>query len=431
MPSKRDPSELAALRDGGLTWKAIGDRYGVSKATVQKEVKRWQQRQGLPDPERVTMTDGPTGRTVESPKSGRVKTLDDLLAASETDLERWKVDRHVVNKWEVGARTPDGEIAVQDLWQVKAWLSARTDLIEARAIVDGLLADIATAAPKRTAIRRAKLTEPHMLEFGLYDHHIGMLAWHEECGSDYDSDIADRLAQYAVEIVLQRCKSYDIERVLLPIGHDWLHTDAEIDGKGGVTTKGTAQDVDTRPQKMFRRAVRVARGMVDTFRDVAPVDVVIVPGNHDRTRAFAVGEVLGAVYESDPEVTVTNTPGPRDYVEYGVSMIGLGHGDDIAEKELPLTMAQEAPEMWGRTRWREFHRGHTHGTRVLRFAPARDVGGVIVRTISSMVAEESWHTGKGYRHQRAAEAFIWHRDLALMGTIVVGVPSEFYGQVDA
>lgn len=57
-----------------------------------------------------------------SSKSSRIKTLDDLIRESQIDLKIWKIDRYVVNKWEVGSNV-DGVIVTEPLFQVKAWLS--------------------------------------------------------------------------------------------------------------------------------------------------------------------------------------------------------------------------------------------------------------------------------------------------------------------
>jgi predicted phosphodiesterase len=54
-----------------------------------------------------------------------IKTLEDLLAAAEVNLEEWKVDRHVINKWPTTAKTSTGELIQKANWQVKAWLSRR------------------------------------------------------------------------------------------------------------------------------------------------------------------------------------------------------------------------------------------------------------------------------------------------------------------
>ena len=83
-----------------------------------------------------------TGRNtaiVESCPEGAVKTLEQLLEEGNVDLDVWRVDRWVLNKWPVGAkaerkrlRWANGRIeegyvesdglTVAQLWQVKAWL---------------------------------------------------------------------------------------------------------------------------------------------------------------------------------------------------------------------------------------------------------------------------------------------------------------------
>lgn len=68
----------------------------------------------------------------------RIKTLEQLLGACEVDLDTWKVDHYLINKWEVGAKaeykdltwtggTLDGTLqaeglTIAPLFQVKAWL---------------------------------------------------------------------------------------------------------------------------------------------------------------------------------------------------------------------------------------------------------------------------------------------------------------------
>ncbi len=62
-------------------------------------------------------------------RSKRIKSLEDLISECDIDLDVWIVERHKINKWEVGAKMPDGdggvEIVTTPLFQVTAWLVAR------------------------------------------------------------------------------------------------------------------------------------------------------------------------------------------------------------------------------------------------------------------------------------------------------------------
>lgn len=58
-------------------------------------------------------------------KTHRITTLDQLIRKSQVDLTEWNIDRHVINKWEVGAKNDNGKIEVSPLFQVKVWLSKK------------------------------------------------------------------------------------------------------------------------------------------------------------------------------------------------------------------------------------------------------------------------------------------------------------------
>lgn len=58
-------------------------------------------------------------------KSKRITTLEQLIEACEIDLSVWEIERHVINKWEVGAKfgvKGSEEMVIEPLFQVKAWL---------------------------------------------------------------------------------------------------------------------------------------------------------------------------------------------------------------------------------------------------------------------------------------------------------------------
>lgn len=348
----------------------------------------------------------PNVRTVETPLSKRITSLDELLKLAKVDLEVWEVDRYVVNKWEVGAKLPDGQIVVEPLYQVKAWLKriAGASLVKLkRELIEDIVAD--TARRRVRASRPSEPSgEPHMLEVCVMDLHVGKYAWAEETGNDYDSDIAERVATEAVAALLADAAPFKIERICLPIGNDFYH----VDTLTGDTTAGTRQDRDTRYQRMYRKGRGIASWMIERCAERAPVDVVIVPGNHDETITFHLGEVLEAEFAKDPRVTVTNTPRLRKYYRYAKNLIGYTHGKDEQIAQLPQVMAVEEPIAWGETTHREFHLGHIHRGRKIDPVTVDDKTGVTLRFLRSLSGTDAWHARMGYvGHQRCAEAFLW------------------------
>lgn len=359
------------------------------------------------------------GATVSAP-FGRIGTLAELLSAADVDLTRWYVDRWTVNSYEMAAKDSDGELHVEPLRKVQAWLRPVPGADVAAALRDSIIADMAKHAPRYAGVRYAGVRdgERHMLEVCTMDAHVGAYVWGEECGTDFDSDIARDLIGDAISQLAQRASGFPIDKVLLPLGNDLAHSDRQNAGAGGMTTKGTIVDVDTRRARLLRTIRMIAVESIDTLRAIAPVEVVMVKGNHDEDTIIALGEIVGAWYRNDPHVTVRSEPTPRKYVRYGTSLLGFTHGHNERHSELPLTMATEVPSDWAATTHREWHIGHLHR----KGEAVSEHSGVRVRVMPSLAPEDAWHSAKAYKHLRAAEAYIWNFDTGYVGHFSVSLP---------
>ncbi len=366
-----------------------------------------------------------------------VRTLADLIRICEIDTTEWEVERWIANKWEVGmkppavtewAETKDGRRVpvftregdapiVQPLFQIKAWLRRKSRLtLTLQSLRSALVGDIRAelAAIKAPAIRTRTVKSDWLFEFSPFDLHMGKFAWDEETVTNYDTKIAADLFDASLDFLLSRAlKLTDnrLSRVLCVFGNDVAH----IDSKRGDTTHGTHMDVDTRYIRVYRRICAVHRRAVDILRGVAPVDIVIVPGNHDELTSFHLGEILATRYEGVKHVTVNNTAKLRKYYDFGVNLFGFTHGDSEKVAELPLLMAREAPDMWTRCPSREWHIGHKHIAEKFeqRGRLEQDLfsdKGVRVRRLMSLSAHDAWHTKHAYTDRRACDAFVFHRD---------------------
>lgn len=420
-----DETLLRALYDEGLLDDEVAARVGVSRHAVG----RWRRRNGLPanggnnarrrvkaiDPpppvsetDQIKHTESGDEGTLESVRSERIKTLDQLLAEADVDLTTWTVERYTVNKWEVGAKDADGNLTVAPLFQVKAYLKRIKEAVDLLALRDRVVEDMAQHAPQYPAFPAVVSgDDPHMLEISAFDLHFGKLAWAEEVdGENYDSKVADRVLDRAVEELVRKARGFDIEKILFPVGNDLLHADTPE----GTTTRGTRQDVDTRPLAMFCRARDAMVRTIDRLMEVAPVHVIVVPGNHDRENALRLGVVLEAWYRNTDRVQVDAAPTLRKYVKYGINLLGFTHGSEEKHRDLPLIMAQERPVEWANSLHREWHTGHLHLRRETRYNAGDTHGGVVVRIIPSLAGTDAWHFSRGYtKGQRAAEAYLWSR----------------------
>lgn len=373
--------------------------------------------------QKLTSEQKPDGSIVLNAKGPIISTLDELLESTDADLTLYEVERWIANAWSTTMRGDDGRPMQAQNWQVKAWLTPRRLLIDARAYMDALLDELRAEAPAPPTLTRPPAppgARTVAVEVAIYDLHLGMLAWGEEAGEDYDSGIAERLFLGAIDRVLERTAHLDIAEWMLPIGHDLLHVDTTIDGKGGATNRGTPQDVDSRWQKMARRCRIMLREGIERLRQRAPVRVYGVPGNHDRERAWWLVETLACLYDEADDVTFDNSPRMRKYWRYGQCMVQLTHGHLDKRKNPALIMATDEPEMWAATRYREQHKGHGHTKDEVTRQDVKEERGVRYRQIPSLAASDSWHADQGYLHLRCMEAFVWHADWGCQETISVG-----------
>jgi len=347
-------------------------------------------------------------------ENDRVTTLAELLAAFDVNRDEYEIVSFRPNSWEThfGIKGPDGSTvgiyrAVN--YQAKAVLQKIKVVEDAERFSELFIDMVKQHKPRYKPISRRKgVGEELTAIMDLFDLHIGMLAWGEETlGDDWDSAINIAVALEAVDSLITRLEGMNITKILFPMGNDLLHTDATISGKGGTTTAGTPQDVDTRYLKMFRAAATLMVEIIDRLRLIAPVEVLVVPGNHDRERSAYIGEYIAAWYRNDTEVEVNNGASLRKYTVVGRTLLGFTHGDNEPPAALPMIMAQERKQDWANTDFRVFHTGHTHKKQRSLTITTATYEGVEVLTLPSLVPPDAWHSMKGYvGGGRAAEVHL-------------------------
>jgi len=261
------------------------------------------------------------------------------------------------------------------------------------------------AAAKEHSTRYPKVdykkpSKSTLFEISVPDLHLGQLAWGKEAGVDYDLEEAKKRFLEAIEYFKNGCGVVP-EKYLFVVGNDFFNSD----NLAFTTTAGTPQQDDTRWQKSFVEGRKLLVQAIDSLREKAPVDVIVIPGNHDVQRSFYVGDSLECWYHNCREVNVDNSPSPRKYYKYGASLLGFTHGKEEKPVMLPILMASESPKEWAETKHREWHLGHLHKT----FAD--ESYGVVTRILPSLAATDSWHKTKGFvGNMKAAQAYLWDKE---------------------
>lgn len=358
--------------------------------------------------------------------SDRIITKEDIIEKHNIDLSKYTVE-FVPNSWETHFKMGEGHIHRVTNFHAKATIKPIKEIVQAETVAALFRELVDGHSHEYGKLERSEMdSEAMAVVMDLFDLHIGMLAWGEETSDkDWDSSLGVRAALDAIDKLILRLNGMNITQIIFPMGNDLLHTDQTIGGKGGATTAGTPQDVDSRYLKMFRTTMKLMVTILDRLREIAPVVVLVVPGNHDTERVAYLGEAIAAWYRNDPEVTVNNKANPRKYEVFGNTLLGFTHGDKEKPENLPLIMASEEPQSWASTHFRVFHTGHFHRKRKGLTITTDTYNGVEVLTLPSLVPPDAWHAAKGYvGGGRAAEAHLVGIESGPCGYFRYNIPTK-------
>lgn len=246
--------------------------------------------------------------------------------------------------------------------------------------------------------------------YGIGDAHLGMQAWWEETGENFDLEIAIRDLHAAIDTLVSLAPPSK-RAIVLSVG-DLVH----FDNESKTTTAGTRQDADTRWSKVMRAAISTGRHCTDrALTKHELVDDYFLSGNHDRHTSMAISLALDAFYSADPRVTVSTSPNPFQFIRFGKVLLGLTHGDEAKADKLPSIMACDRAADWGETLHREWLTGHVH------HLSTKEYPGCVVKTLRTLATSDRWHHGSGYRSGHEMVAMTYHREWGLIDTRTVGI----------
>lgn len=379
---------LDMYADPDITYEMIGEALGgISGSAARGRIRRLRTGEWDADPN-VRMASG-------------AGTISETMAEHGLDPAEWKAERVTVTgdkTWTRFVRTVDPTV---------------------RDIVADLKADMAGHEPDYSAAVLPASYDAglYMLEIDLFDHHFGSVVWGDEVlGESWDLKIAEEKFREAFGKLLAVSELFPVAKIVLPFGNDLVHFEPGMQdsGSGARTVSGTLLDADTRYKKVYRRIRQAMVAAIEAAVQVAPVEVVVIPGNHGGTTEFAIGDGLECWFNRHPNVKIDNTPPVRKYMRYGRNLIGFTHGHGEKLGDLPQIMAEEAarycgPGAWEGTEFREWHIGHRHRVKKTVHQPVEDLKGVVVRELPSLSPADAWHFFKGFIGSRkGATAFLWH-----------------------
>ncbi|KKN75679.1 hypothetical protein LCGC14_0377820 [marine sediment metagenome] len=371
------------------------------------------------------------GTVVITTRSLDIKTIEDALRIAEVDLDVWKVDRAKVNSWEVtmGVKSIVGKLTETHAetytnFQVTLWLVRKAPEVLA---FEDLVKRLESASPVVPIIAFHEYTkvvpDEHQreLEISLADIHLGLRCLAPCSDIDWSPDIADKMVMSVIDGLIESAKSFGpFERIIFPFGNDFMHTDNVFN----TTTAGTFQPEGDAWKSTMLHGEVLAMAMIDRMEQEAPVKVIVVPGNHAMQTEISMGRTLLAYYHNDENVQVDANMSSYKFHKYGVNLLGFEHGHSIRQTlRLSGLMANECPEWWAETKYREWHCGDQHRKGSGRPSVMAEQG-VGVEFLPSLVPANEWHKVHAFSWQkRIGMAFVWDKTAGPVARLQTNIDS--------
>lgn len=209
--------------------------------------------------------------------------------------------------------------------------------------------------------------------------------------------------------------NYNLEKIIFVIGPDTLN----MDTFDGTTTKGTPVENSETATKAYMKAfdaICLAIGKIKHFCN--NLEVVFIPGNHDRLSSFHLIHAVSQVFKLSPEIIFNTTYKERKVVMYYDNMIALEHGD-VSSKNNPLVFATDFPKEWGSSKHRFLYTGHYHGRKTKEVITENEEQGFVTRIIPALTSSDYYHYhNKWTGNQRAAIIHIHEANKGLISEFV-------------
>ena len=303
---------------------------------------------------------------------------------SITDLEEFCTERGIKQEQIAGVWHKNKEISVYEKFHQNVDFNPFEEVVEA------------LKEYKEPTIARKHSYEERVAVVNLFDAHIDKLSLLSE--TEEQSDITRNIKYFLTSLYkiadILRLKSP--ERIIFPIGNDfWQTNDSNL-----TTKKGTDQkhQVSHNHKESFKLGIQVLKNAIQLLRNIAPVTIVPVKGNHDEDRVFYLTQLLSILYEDAQDVFIVDNTRQRNYVRYGDWLFGFAHGDKEKRKpqELPSLMSVERREDWAEIKQGLFFLGDIHHEKQYNALQTNDFRGCQVRFLRALSANDSWHYDQGY-----------------------------------
>jgi hypothetical protein len=237
-------------------------------------------------------------------------------------------------------------------------------------------------------------------QYTLTDYHLGMMAWGDETGADWDMKIAESTLinyfKYAID------SSPKAESCIFAQLGDFLHWD----GMDAVTPQNRhLLDADTRFTKLVRVAIKVIRQVIAMLLVKYPtVHVIMAEGNHDMASSIWLRETLNVFYENEPRITIDTNPTPYYCVTWGQCCLFYHHGHKRNVANVDTVLVSKYKSEYGNSKFVYAHTGHLHNTKVL------ETNLMLIEQHRTLAAKDSYASRGGWNSGRDSKVITYHKE---------------------
>ena len=316
-------------------------------------------------------------------------------------------------------KVPDGQTlkGVSTMYDAKGneiikWVKTSKDLEAQREVLALIAENLTKDLPAIKRISPPKNYNENLMSvipFG--DPHIGLYCSKQEVGEAFDLEIARNDLCSAFDYLISNSVSAK-KCVILNLG-DFFHA-SNYEGK--TKRAGNVLDMAGRFPEIIDVGVEVLRFCIERAAEKhETVELVNAIGNHDDELAVCMSIMFRNIYKDNPRIKVYEAAKTRHYVRHGKVLIGVTHGHQTKDKELPVIMATEKPQDWGETRHRYFYRGHLHHDKRI------ELNGCMVEQFRTLAPSDSYSHGHAWFSGRDMKAITHHKEYGEVGRTVCSV----------
>ncbi|AXC39505.1 hypothetical protein [Salmonella phage S100] len=276
-----------------------------------------------------------------------------------------------------------------------------------RAVIDGMKSDI---TPVSSVPRpKKRLNEKLLNLYTVSDFHLGMLAWADESGDDWDMKIAEDLFSRWFDAAFQ--KAPDAGMGVINILGDFAH----FDSLDAVTpASGHVLDADTRYQKLVRYMIRMVRRVVNmALVKHKNVHLLIVQGNHDESGMIWLAEMFNTLYDNEPRVFVDTSADVYKMVQHGKTTLFFTHGHKCRFEVVEPIMIAKFRKAFGESEYSYAHVGHLHHQKIV------ESRNMVVEQHRTLAAKDAYASRGGWMSKRSANVITYSSEFGEVGRLSI------------